>query len=261
MLRRNNSYEKIYNFAEKLIEDYNKFNIDDVEVVVSENFNLSVQSRHQKLENINRSKNTSVGINLFKEKRKATITSNNIENTSTTEFLEKGSANAKSIPIDEYSGLPEKFELEEKIENLDLEDSSDLSDEQLLNEAMMSEEAMLSNSKVTNSEGATRSISKNTLSFINSKGFNASYTKTFHSIAAIAIAGSDTNMQRDYEYSSAIHAVDLKSVIEVGSEAARRAASRLNSKKIKSCTLDVIFEPRVAKSILSSFCSCASEAL
>ena len=39
---------------------------------------------------------------------------------------------------------------------------------------------------------------------------------------------------------------------------ANRAASRLNSKKIKSCTLDVIFEPRVAKSILSSFCSCAS---
>ena len=64
-------------------------------------------------------------------------------------------------------------------------------------------------------------------------------------------------MQRDYEYSAATHASDLLLAEKVGS-LPKRAASRLNSKKIKSCTLDVIFEPRVAKSILSSFCSCAS---
>ena len=65
-------------------------------------------------------------------------------------------------------------------------------------------------------------------------------------------------MQRDYVYSAATHASDLLLAEDVGFLAAKRAASRLNSKKIKSCTLDVIFEPRVAKSILSSFCSCAS---
>ena len=79
-------------------------------------------------------------------------------------------------------------------------------------------------------------------------------------MSCIAIAGSETNMQRDYEYSSAVHASDLMSPKEVGKIAAKRAASRLNSKKIKSCTLDIIFEPRVAKSVLGSFCSCASGA-
>ena len=54
-------------------------------------------------------------------------------------------------------------------------------------------------------------------------------------------------MQRDYEYSAATRASDLLLAEEVGFLAAKRAASRLNSKKIKSCTLDVIFEPRVAK--------------
>ena len=92
---------------------------------------------------------------------------------------------------------------------------------------------MLENKNITNSEGATRSFSKNTYSTINSKGFNAKYSKTFHSISSIAIAGSDTNMQRDYEYSAATHAVDLMPASKVGSLAAKRATSRLNYKKIK----------------------------
>ena len=95
---------------------------------------------------------------------------------------------------------------------------------------MLAEDAMLKNKKITNSEGATRSFSKNTY-IINSRGFNAKYSKTFHSISSIAIAGSDTNMQRDYEYSAATHASDLLLAEEVGSLAAKRAASRLNSRK------------------------------
>ncbi len=250
--------KKIFDFSDALLKYYKDFSIDDIEVIISENTNISVKSRHQKLENIERSKGSSIGINIFKEKRKATLTSNNLENADAKEFLEKGSAMVQSIPIDEYSGLPEKKDYANNIENLDLEDTINLDDKELLSQALIAEEAMLENKEITNSEGSTRSFSKNTYSIINSKGFNASFSKTYHSISSIAIAGSETNMQRDYEYSAAIHSDDLMSASKVGYLAAKRATSRLNSKKIKSCTLDVIFEPRVAKSILSSFCSCAS---
>ena len=241
-----------------ILNNYKSFNIDDVEVITSENISLSVKSRQQKLENIERSENFNIGINIYKDKKKATISSNNIDSTDAKEYLEKGSAMVKSMPIDEYSGLADKKDYASEIEDLELEDTTQLSEKQLLDQALLAEDAMLKNKKITNSEGATRSFSKNTYNIINSKGFNAKYSKTFHSISSIAIAGSDTNMQRDYEYSAATHASDLLLAEKVGSLAAKRAASRLNSKKIKSCTLDVIFEPRVAKSILSSFCSCAS---
>ena len=250
--------KKIYDFGNDILNNYKSFNIDDVEVITSENISLSVKSRQQKLENIERSENFNIGINIYKDKKKATISSNNIDSTDAKEYLEKGSAMVKSMPIDEYSGLADKKDYACKIEDLELEDTTQLSEEQLLDQALLAEDAMLKNKKITNSEGATRSFSKNTYNIINSKGFNAKYSKTFHSISSIAIAGSDTNMQRDYEYSAATHASDLLLAEKVGSLAAKRAASRLNSKKIKSCTLDVIFEPRVAKSILSSFCSCAS---
>ena len=250
--------KKIYDFGYDILNNYKSFNIDDVEVITSESISLSVKSRQQKLENIERSENFNIGINIYKDKKKATISSNNIDSTDAKEYLEKGSAMVKSMPIDEYSGLADKKDYASEIENLELEDTTQLSEKQLLDQALLAEDAMLKNKKITNTEGATRSFSKNTYNIINSKGFNAKYSKTFHSISSIAIAGSDTNMQRDYEYSAATHASDLLLAEKVGSLAAKRAASRLNSKKIKSCTLDVIFEPRVAKSILSSFCSCAS---
>ncbi len=250
--------KKVYDFGNDILNNYKSFNIDDVEVITSENISLSVKSRRQKLENIERSENFNIGINIYKDKKKATISSNNIDSTDAKGYLEKGSAMVKSMPIDEYSGLADKKDYASEIEDLELEDTTLLSEKQLLDQALSAEDAMLKNKKITNSEGATRSFSKNTYSIINSRGFSAKYSKTFHSISSIAIAGSDTNMQRDYEYSAATHASDLLSAEEVGSLAAKRAASRLNSKKIKSCTLDVIFEPRVAKSILSSFCSCAS---
>ena len=250
--------KKVYDFGNDILNNYKSFNIDDVEVITSENISLSVKSRQQKLENIERSENFNIGINIYKDKKKATISSNNIDSTDAKEYLEKGSAMVKSMPIDEYSGLADKKDYASEIEDLELEDSTQLSEKQLLDQALLAEDAMLKNKKITNTEGATRSFSKNTYNIINSKGFNAKYSKTFHSISSIAIAGSDTNMQRDYEYSAATHASDLLLAEKVGSLAAKRAASRLNSKKIKSCTLDVIFEPRVAKSILSSFCSCAS---
>ena len=252
--------KNIYDFSNLILDNYKSFGIDDVEVVTSENVSVSVKSRYQKLENIERSKNFNIGVNIFKDKKKATITSNNIANSDAKEYLEKGSAMVKSMPIDEYSGLPNNGDYAAEIENLELEDKTYLSDKQLLDQALLAEEAMLSNKKITNTEGATRSFSRNTYSTLNSRGFNAKYSKTLHSISSIAIAGSDTNMQRDYEYSAATHANDLMLASKVGSMAADRASSRLNSKKIKSCTLDIIFEPRVAKSILSSFCSCASGA-
>ena len=250
--------KKVYDFGNDILNNYKSFNIDDVEVITSENISLSVKSRQQKLENIERSENFNIGINIYKDKKKATISSNNIDSTDAKEYLEKGSAMVKSMPIDEYSGLADKKDYASKIEDLELEDTTQLTEKQLLDQALLAEDAMLKNKKITNSEGATRSFSKNTYNIVNSRGFNAKYSKTFHSISSIAIAGSDTNMQRDYEYSAATHASDLLLAETVGSQAAKRAASRLNSKKIKSCTLDVIFEPRVAKSILSSFCSCAS---
>ena len=91
-------------FCATILENYRKINLDGVQIIVKSSNSVSIQTRNVKLENIERSKNSSIGINIFKDKRKATLTSNNIENADAKKFLEKGSAMVKSIPVDEFSG-------------------------------------------------------------------------------------------------------------------------------------------------------------
>ena len=165
---------------------------------------------------------------------------------------------ANSSPEDPYSGLPEDNDYADNLKELDLEDKK-IVDKQILTDlAVQAEENMLDIKGVTNTEGASASTSNTQITFLSSKNFFKSYNKTIHTISSIGIAGRDTNMQRDYDYSAAIYFEDLKKPSEIGRKAGERATSRLNSKKIKSSIVDVIFEPRIAKSLLSSLASCIS---
>ncbi len=248
----------IEQFGEDILKYYKKVGIDEFELSISNIKLLSVQSRNIKLENIESSEGSSITLNILIGKKNATLSANNIEGLNVVSFLEKGKFMAVSSPEDPFSGLPETEDYAKSLDRLDLEDNKNLDKKMLTDLAMQAEENMLSVKGVTNTEGASASTSKTQISFLSSKGFSKSYKKTIHSISAIAIAGKDTNMQRDYDYSAAIHFEDLKSPLKIGTKAGERAASRLNSKKIKSSNVDVIFEPRIAKSLLSSLASCIS---
>ena len=65
-------------------------------------------------------------------------------------------------------------------------------------------------------------------------------------------------MQRDYCYSNARKISDLSPLKEVGESSAKRALMRLMPKQIKTGKYPVIFESRVATSLLSSLVSATS---
>ncbi len=238
------------------MDRYKRFSLENAEIRVLEEESISFKTRNLKLENIERSESTQIVINAFKDNKQATITTNNIDYENPNDVLEKLSGMIEVLPEDRFSGLPDKQDYAQEIQDLKIFDSKNFADDYLISQAKEAEEEMLTNKKVTNTEGASRSLSRKNYKIFSSKGFVGEYKKTLHSISAVAIAGRDTGMQRDYEYSLATHEEDLLKPSIVGQKAAERAVSRLNSKKIKSCKVDVIFEPRVAKSILSSFSSC-----
>ncbi len=248
----------IEDFCETVQKNYKKKGIDNFELAISNSKVLSAQTRNVKLENIESSSGISITLNVMIGKKQATLNANNIEGVDAREFLDKGKFMAESTPEDPFSGLPEVSEYATNIKDLDLEDKNDIEKGKLIDLALQAEEEMLDVKKVTNTEGGSASTSKNKITFLSSKGFFKSYNKTLHSISAIAIAGKGTSMQRDYDYSAAIHLEDLKSASKIGKKAGERAVSRLNSRKIKSGIVDVIFEPRIAKSLLSSFSTCIS---
>jgi PmbA protein len=66
-----------------------------------------------------------------------------------------------------------------------------------------------------------------------------------------AIAGEGTGMERDYDFSSAPHASDLESPEKIGRTAGERAIARLNPRKVTTCKVPVVFDPRVAGTLVS----------
>ena len=62
-------------------------------------------------------------------------------------------------------------------------------------------------------------------------------------------------MERDYDYSSAIHAHDLADPEAIGQSAGERATRRLNPRKVQTRKVPVVFEPRVAGSLVGHLAS------
>jgi len=117
--------------------------------------------------------------------------------------------------------------------------------------ALACEDAAVSySSNITNSEGAEGSFGQSSVAYACADGFTASYQKSSASLSASVIAGSGEGMQRDYAWHTARHSKGLKSAEEIGREAAMRATRRLGATGIKGGEMTVIFEPRVATSLI-----------
>src|SRR6185369_12322736 len=87
-----------------------------------------------------------------------------------------------------------------------------------------------------------------------------SYLGSRHGLSMTAIAGEGTGMERDYDYSSALHVSDLDSPDKIGRTAAERAVARVNPRKVTTRKVPVVFDPRVAGSLVSHLASAANGA-
>ena len=70
-------------------------------------------------------------------------------------------------------------------------------------------------------------------------------------VLAGAIAGDDDGMETGYDGRSVRWRNELPTPASIGAEAGRRAAARLGARKIASTTAPVIFENRLAASLIS----------
>jgi PmbA protein len=71
----------------------------------------------------------------------------------------------------------------------------------------------------------------------------------------VAIAGDSTAMERDYDFSSALHASDLDAAEEIGRNAGERAVARLNPRKVPTKRVPVVFDRRVAGGLVGHLAS------
>ena len=81
-------------------------------------------------------------------------------------------------------------------------------------------------------------------------GFAGGYARTSRSIQAVAIAGEGLAMERDYAYDDRTHAADLDAPEAIGRRAGERAVARTGAGKPPTGAFPVLFDERVAASLI-----------
>jgi len=153
-------------------------------------------------------------------------------------------------PDDKYVGLADSSLLARDFPDLDLLDPNIPSTSELERRACEAEAAALAVKGVSKSGGASASTGIGGMVLVTSTGFHGSYLRSSQSIAMTAIVGDGTGMERDYDYTSAPHASDLASAASVGRKAGERTVARANPRKVETCKVPVVFDPRVSGSLI-----------
>jgi PmbA protein len=104
--------------------------------------------------------------------------------------------------------------------------------------------------KISNSEGAEAGFGTTHVAYAASDGFAADYVRSSAGLSVSVIAGENDAMQRDYAWHRMRLAEQLRTPEDLGHEAARRAVARLHGSSMKSGRMPIIFEPRIAASLL-----------
>lgn len=111
--------------------------------------------------------------------------------------------------------------------------------------------ALTSSSEISNSEGASASSAIIEVAYSCADGFVTSYQKSRASLSISAIAGRGSAMQQDYAHHQATTPARLHDADALGQEAAQRAVQRLGATQAVGGTMTVLFEPRVAVSLVA----------
>jgi PmbA protein len=231
-----------------LIDAARRAGADAADALLVASASLSVKRRMRQIEQLERSEGIDIGLRVFVGQRQAIVASTDPDPAGFAALAERAVAMARVVPEDPFAGLPPLVAIPPRA--LDLHDAEEPSAEALLERAALAEEAALAVPGVTNSEGADAGWGRTEVALAASNGFAGTYLRTSHSISATALAGAGTAMERDYDWSSTVHLADLDDPVAIGRRAAEQAVRRLNPTRPKTARIPVVFDARVAGSLL-----------
>ena len=246
--------EKARECAEALVEQARRAGADASDAVYVGSESQSVQVRLGELEHVDRSEGEEVGLRVFVGQRSASAASSDFSPEAMEELVARAIAMAREAPGDPYAGLaPAELIAHGPFPDVQSEDRSEDDPQSLRKRALAAEKAALAVPGVTNSSGGSAGSSASTMALATSTGFSGASRATGHSNSVTVIAGEGSSMQRDSAWHGARHLDDLDPAEEVGRLAGERTIAKLDPRKPRPGRYPVLFDPRVAGSLLTHF--------
>jgi PmbA protein len=246
--------------AERLVKAALSSGADSADAVAVRGMSLSIEVRDGAVEESERAEGDDLGLRVLVGRRQAVVSTNDTASDGSGRLAERAVAMARAAPEDKYAGLADTSLLAHDFPDLDLIDPDLPSVAQLEAMARAAEQAGLAVKGVAKSGGASASAGIGGMVLVTSSGFRGAYLGSSHGVSMTAIAGQGTGMERDYDYSSVHHATDLESPEKIGRTAGERAVERVNPRKVSTRKVPVVFDPRVAGSLVSHLASAVNGA-
>lgn len=230
-----------------------------VELDVQEGFGQTVTVRRDEVETIEYNRDKGMSVTTYIGKRSGHASTSDLTPHAVQTTVEAALSIARLTASDEFAALADPELLATEFPDLDLYHPWKLTIEEAVDIARQGEQAAFdADARVSNSEGATVSAQQAQFVYANSNGFMAGYPSTRQVVSCAVIAGNGDKMQRDAWWSTARAHEDLEALKEVGATAGRRAAHRLDARKINTTKVPVVFESPLASGLLGHFVAAIS---
>jgi PmbA protein len=248
--------------AERLVAAARRAGADQADALAVRSISLAVEVRDGAVEESERSEGDDLGLRVIVGHKQAVVSTNDLKGDGFDALAERAVAMARAAPDDRFAGLADTSQLARDVAQdvaaLDLLDPKMPDVTELEARAREAEAAGLAVRGVTKSGGASASAGIGGLVLVTSHGFHGATIGSRHGISMTAIAGDGTGMERDYDFSSTLHASDLENAQAIGRRAGERAVERLNPHKVTTRRVPVVFDSRISGSMVGHLASAAN---
>jgi PmbA protein len=246
----------------RLLDAARKAGAEAADAVAVSGASTSIDLRKGKLEQAERAEGTEIGLRVLMGGRQACVSASDLSDRTIAALAERAVAMAREAPEDPYVGLADPAQIARgwDLAAFDLADASpEPNAAELEQDCRVVEAAAMAATGITQVE-ASAGYSARAMHLAASNGFAGGYARTSRSISAVAFTGTGTGMERDWAGESRTYQADLPDTAAIGALAAERALSRAGATKPKTGTYPVLFDERIASSLIGHLLSAVNGA-
>lgn len=234
----------------RLLDEAKAAGADGADAIAVHGQSQSIDIRKGQLEQAERAEGVEVGLRVLIGQRQACVSASDVSAATLRRLAERAVAMAREAPEDPTAGLADPGQLARDWEQgLELSDPTEEPSAEALEAGARAVEAAAMAPGVVQVE-ASAGYSRRAIHLAASNGFSGGYGRTSHSLSAVAFVGQGTGMERDWAAEGRIFAEDMPGAEGIGALAAERALARLGAGKPPTGAFPVVFDERVASSLI-----------
>ena len=226
---------------------------DAADAQVMQGTSLSIDVRGGALEQAERAEDVDIALRVLVGRRQASVSASDMRPETLRMLAERAVMMARAAPEDPHAGLADPSQLASAVDMsmLELSDPApEPAPEELQDDAARAEAAALAVAGVSQVQAASAGYTNRAVHQAASNGFSAGFSRTDRGCSCVAIAGSGTGMERDYDSDARIFQGDLRPPEEIGATAGARTVARLGARKPPTGSYPVLFDERISASLI-----------